>query len=59
MIQEKSLLIRKETQFDKIRKTIYQIFFKQEYLLELELERLLQVNRPNSAKIVIPKEIKL
>jgi len=59
MIKEKRLVIKKETQFDKIRKIIYQIFFQQEYLLEMELESLLQINRPNPKKIVIPKEIKL
>lgn len=59
MIKEKSLVIKKETQFDKIRKGIYQIFFNEEYLLEMELKSLLKINRPNPEKIVIPKEIKL
>ncbi len=59
MIKEKSLVIKKQTQFDKIREVIYQIFFNEEYLLEMELKNLLKINRPNPKKIVIPKEIKL
>lgn len=58
-MKENSLVIKKETKFDKIRKAIYQIFFQQEYLLEMEFKNLLKVNRPNPEKIVIPKEIKL
>ena len=59
MIKEKSLVIKKQTQFDKIREVIYQIIFNEEYLLEMELKNLLKINRPNPKKIVIPKEIKL
>ena len=57
-VKETSLIIRKETKFDKIRKMLVGIFFKEEYLLEMELSKLLKVNRVNSNKIVIPKEIK-
>ena len=57
-IQEKSLIIKKETHFDKIRKMLYQIFFKEAYFIEMQLEELTQIKRPNPQKIIIPKEIK-
>ena len=57
-ILETSLIIKKETKFDKIRKTIYQIFFEQEYLLEMELKNITQIKRPNPKNIIIPREIK-
>ena len=56
-ILETSLIVRKETKFDKIRKIIYQIFFPKEYLLDMELENLVKIHRPNPKKIVIPREI--
>ena len=57
-IIETSLIIKKETKFDKIRNTIYQIFFKQEYLLDMELKNITQIKRPNPKNIIIPREIK-
>ena len=57
-IIENSLLIKHETKFDRIRKILYQIFFKEEYLFEMELEELLKIKRPNPISIVIPKEIR-
>ena len=57
-IIETSLIIKKETKFDKIRNTIYQIFFKQEYLLDMELKNIMQIKRPNFKNIIIPREIK-
>lgn len=57
-IIETSLVIRKETKFDKIRKILVGIFFKEEYLFNMEIENLLKMHRPNSSKIIIPKEIK-
>ena len=57
-ILETSLIIKKETKFDKIRNTIYQIFFKQEYLLDMELKNITQIKRPNPKNIIIPREIK-
>lgn len=56
---ETSLIIRKESNFEKIRKSIYQIFFKKEYFLEMELNNITKINRPNPKNIVIPKEIKI
>lgn len=57
-ILETSLVVKKETKFDKIRKIIYQIFFREEYLLDMELKNIIKINRPNPEKIVIPREIK-
>lgn len=54
---EKGLIIRKETKFEKIRKLLTRIFFKEEYFLEAELENLLQKRSVNTSKIVIPREI--
>ncbi len=54
---ETGLIIRKETKFDKIRKILTRIFFKEEYFLEAELEGLLQKRSVNISKIVIPREI--
>ena len=57
-ILETSLIIKKETKFDKIRNIIYQIFFKQEYILDMELKNITQIKRPNPKNIIIPREIK-
>ncbi len=54
---ENALIVRKETKFEKIRKILTRIFFKEEYFLEEELEGLLQKRSVNTSKIVIPKEI--
>lgn len=58
-IKETGLVIKKDTKFDKIRKLLTEIFFKEGYLLEMELENLLSINRVNPSKIVIPREIKV
>ena len=54
---ETGLIIKKETKFDKIRKLLNRMFFKEEYFLEVELEGLLQKRSINTSKIVIPQEI--
>ena len=54
---ETGLIVRKETKFDKIRKILTRIFFKEEYFLEEQLEELLQKRSVNTSKIVIRKEI--
>ncbi len=51
------LIVKKETKFDKIRKLLNRIFFKEEYYLEAELQSLLQKRSINTSKIVIPREI--
>lgn len=55
---ETSLIIKQEKKFDKIRKIIYQIFFREEYLLDMEIQNLIKIHRPNPKDIIIPKEIK-
>ena len=54
---ETGLIVRKETKFDKIRKILNRIFFKEEYFLEAQLEELLRKESVITSKIVIPKEI--
>lgn len=56
-VKETRLVIKKETRFDKIRRLLIEIFFKEGYLLEMELENLLKIKRVNPEKIVIPREI--
>lgn len=51
------LIVKKETKFDKIRKLLNRIFFKEEYYLEAELQSLLQKRSINTSKILIPREI--
>ena len=58
-VLETGLIIRKESNFEKIRKSLYQIFFRKEYLLEMEINNITKVNRPNPKDIVIPKEMLL
>ena len=55
---EKSLIIKKETSFDKIRKKLSMIFFYEEYQLEMRIEKLVTPKKVDITKIVIPKEIK-
>ncbi len=57
MVKETRLVVKKETKFDKIRKILIEIFFQEEYLLEMEIENLLKNNRVKPEKIVVPKEI--
>ncbi len=57
MVKETRLVVKKETKFDKIRKILIEIFFQEEYLLEMKIENLLKRNRVKPEKIVVPKEI--
>ena len=56
---EKSLIIRKETIYDKIRKSLWLLVFKKDFQMIRKLDLLLQPNRPqlNNQKVIIPKEI--
>ena len=54
---ETGLIVRKETKFDKIRKILNRIFFKEEYFLEAQLEELLRKESVNTSKIVIRKNM--
>ena len=53
---ETGLIVVKETKFDKIRKYLISIFFKNEQKMIIEFEELMHINRPKN--IIIPKEIK-
>ncbi len=57
-IIETSLVIKKETKFDKIRDALFNLFFHEEYEMMHRLDELLKVKKVETNKIVIPKEIK-
>ena len=57
-IVETSLIIRKETKFDKIRDALFNLFFHEEYEMMHRLDELFQIKRVETNKIVIPREIK-
>ena len=67
-IVETSLVIKKETKFDKIRDALFSLFlirdalfslfFHEEYEMMQKLDELLKVKRVETNKIVIPKEMK-
>lgn len=55
---ETSLVIKKETIYDKIRKSLLIFIYQKDYPMIQRLENLIQVKRPNqNSNIVIPKEI--
>ena len=55
---EKSLVIKKETIYDKIRNSIFVLIYRKDYEMIQRLEHLLRPKRPHSSsKIIIPKEI--
>lgn len=57
--QETSLIIKKETIFDKIRKNLYFIFHQEEDLQIIQkLEEFTYHRTPRPTNIIIPKEIK-
>lgn len=56
-VVETSLVLRKETKFDKLRKSLFMIFFKEEYLLSQRIDDLIVPKRVKSSKIIIPAEI--
>lgn len=56
-IVETSLIIRKETKFDKIRDALFNLFFHEEYEMMHRLDELLKIKRVETNKIVIPREI--
>ena len=57
-IVETSLVIKKETKFDKIRDALFSLFFHEEHEMMQRLDELLKVKRVETNKIVIPKEMK-
>ncbi len=56
-IKQTSLIIKKETLYDKIRKKLFLFIFQKDYIAMQKLEELISPRRPNTNKIIIPKEI--
>ena len=56
-ILETSLVVKKETKFDKLRKNLFMLIFGQEYRLLQEIEDLLMLKREKKKNIIIPNEI--
>lgn len=56
-VLETGLIIRKESKFDKIRKKLLMLFFKEEYLIMEQLDLLMKPKKINPQNIIIPKEI--
>ena len=54
---ETSLIVRKETKIEKIRKILNRIFFKESYYLEAQFDELFKTRKVNVSRIVFPKEI--
>lgn len=56
-----SLIVVKETKFDKIRKYLFSILFREEYKMMYGIDELVAqvntINKVDTSKIVIPKEI--
>ena len=57
MVKETSLVIRKETIYDKIRRNLLRWVYQKDFFMMQRLEELMQPKRPNKNKIIIPKEI--
>ena len=55
--EEKSLIIRKETVFDKIRRSLMILIYQKDYKIIQEYEELFTIKKPDK-KIIIPKEIR-
>lgn len=56
-ITETSLIIRKETIYDKIRKNLWSFIFKKDIQMLQKFENLIMPKRPSKNKIIIPQEM--
>ncbi len=57
-LRETSLVIKKETIYDKIRQSLFMFVYGKDYQMMQRLDDLIKPNRPqSSSKIIIPKEI--
>ncbi len=56
-IIETSLIIRKETVFDKIRQSLLKRFYKNEYNLIKRVDNLMTPKRMKIKDVIIPQEI--
>ena len=55
---ETSLIVKKETIYDKIRKSLFALIYQKDYEMIQRLDKILTPKRPNpNSKIIIPKEI--
>lgn len=56
---ETSLVIKKETVYDKIRKSLFLLVYGKDYQMMQRLDELMKPKRPHSSSvIIIPKEIR-
>ena len=55
-LNEKGLVIRKETIYDKIRKNLFAFIYAKDYEMMQRLDELIMPKRPNK-EIIIPKKI--
>ncbi len=53
---EKSLVVRKENLYDKIRKSLLAFFYAKDYKMMERLDKLIIPKRPNK-RIIIPEEM--
>ena len=60
MIKEKSLVLKKETRFDKIREILFKVVLYKDYEIDMikRLNNLLYKNKRPNGNIIIPREIK-
>ncbi len=57
-LMQTNLIIRKETIYDKIRKSLFAFIYRKDYEMIQRLDELIMPKRPiKNSKIVIPKEI--
>ena len=54
---EVGLIVRKDTKFDKVIRTLRKIFFYDQYFLEERIDSIFKTHKVNTSKIVIPKNI--
>lgn len=57
-LMQANLIVRKETVYDKIRRSLLALIYQKDYQMIQRLDELMIPKRPaNNSKIVIPKEI--
>lgn len=56
-LMQTSLMIRKESIYDKIRKKLFILICGKDYQMIQQLDELMKPKRPQKSKIIIPKEI--
>lgn len=57
-LKQTSLIIKKESLYEKIRKSLITLIYQKDAIMIQQLEELLKPQKPNlKEKIIIPKEI--